>query len=188
MRPTITTIVTTTATIITTTSSTSSLQPSTLNPQPSTLALKHHPITPHSAHPPLTLIPSTLQPSTLNIHPHPFALTLALLPHSYALDVRTACGTTCWHDARDGSVIGTRWTLLGRLGTRLVPLRGRPLLLGGCDDARAVPCTLMSPRSPCRGLPSRHARPLYVAPTTHGATAAPQSLAVNPPQTYHATP
>ena len=85
-------------------------------------------------------------------------------------------------------MIGTRWTLLERLGTRLVPLRGRPLLLGGCDDARAVPCSWMGPRSPCRGLPSRHARPLYVAPTTHGATAAPQSLAVNPPQTYHATP
>ena len=85
-------------------------------------------------------------------------------------------------------MIGTRWTLLGRLGTRLVPLRGRPLLLGGCDDARAVPCTLLGPRSPCRGLPSRHARHLYVAPTTHGATAAPQSPSVNPPQTYHATP
>ena len=85
-------------------------------------------------------------------------------------------------------MIGTRWTLLGRLGTRLVPLRGRPLLLGGCDDARAVPCTLLGPRSPCRGLPSRHARQMYVAPTTHGATAAPQSLSVNPPQTYHATP
>ena len=85
-------------------------------------------------------------------------------------------------------MIGTRWTLLGRLGTRLVPLRGRPLLLGGCDDARAVPCTLLGPRSPCRGLPSRHARHMYVAPTTHGATAAPQSPSVNPPQTYHATP
>ena len=85
-------------------------------------------------------------------------------------------------------MIGTRWTLLGRLGTRLVPLRGRPLLLGGCDDARAVPCTLLGPRPPCRGLPSRHARHMYVAPSTHGATAAPQSPSVNPPQTYHATP
>ena len=72
--------------------------------------------------------------------------------------------------------------------TSLVPLRGRPLSLDGCDDARAVPCTFLGPRSPCRGLPSRHARQLYVAPTTHGATAAPQSLSVNPPQTYHATP
>ena len=85
-------------------------------------------------------------------------------------------------------MIGTRWTLLGRLGTRLVPLRGRSLLLGGCDDARAVPCTLVGPRSPCRGLPSRHARPSYVAPTTHGAIATPQSPSVSPPRTYHGTP